>query len=415
LSAITAPVARRPAGRLVAGDPLRGLAALSVVLYHVFYDGALLNGRASYAAAYPLLPWPILRNLDLGLYVFFVLSGYLVAGPFIRSVADRARLPRTLAYLGRRGLRIVPLFWVVFTALYLRHVLLPDGVRAHLFQASPLELASIYAFAQSYLPSVAALLVGQAWTLDVEAAFYVLLPAVGLALWLTAGRLRSRRARVRLLLAAAVVIFAASAAARLVGPSTLPWRHSILDMAFAFTPGAALACVELEMDGRTWRRGVAAAVAMGCIGLGLAVLLAYQLWSPSVPSFSSEAPALAAPMAGAGTALLVAAVMIAEWGGAGVARVLDSAPMRWLGKRSYGIYLWHVGVLLELVGLARLHLGATGTALLMLAIGLPVTLVLAEVTYRLVELPCLSLKRFLPESRDRDSHPGGPRRHAGNS
>jgi peptidoglycan/LPS O-acetylase OafA/YrhL len=73
--------ARGQSGWLVAGDPLRGLAAFGVLLFHVA-TWATLESRHSVTIGDLGAPGHVLFNLDLGVFLFFLLSGYLIGRPF---------------------------------------------------------------------------------------------------------------------------------------------------------------------------------------------------------------------------------------------------------------------------------------------------------------------------------------------
>ena len=89
-------------------DSLRGLAALAIVLTHVG-----LGSGANYNAAYGAL----LARLDIGVTLFFVLSGFLLYRPFVAArIEDRPAL-RLRDYARRRVLRIVPAYWLALTVL----------------------------------------------------------------------------------------------------------------------------------------------------------------------------------------------------------------------------------------------------------------------------------------------------------
>ena len=79
-------------GRFGAGDGLRALAALAVVGFHA---AVIASAAATGHASGPV--WAVASHLDLGLYVFFVLSGYLIARPFARSLVTGAPGPRLAA------------------------------------------------------------------------------------------------------------------------------------------------------------------------------------------------------------------------------------------------------------------------------------------------------------------------------
>src|SRR5205085_1525848 len=77
------------APRFIAGDPLRAIAALGVVVFHLIFALGLLHFPADPGAAHALARFSELPRL--GLYVFFVLSGYLLGRPFVRAFVERRR------------------------------------------------------------------------------------------------------------------------------------------------------------------------------------------------------------------------------------------------------------------------------------------------------------------------------------
>jgi peptidoglycan/LPS O-acetylase OafA/YrhL len=102
--------------------------------------------------------------------VFFVLSGYLIARPFVRAIVEGEPLPRVRNYLVNRALRILPAYWVVLTAMLLIY-------DAH--GSSAQGVVATYLFGQElfYVPARGLLL--QTWSLSVEAGFYLAVPRAG--------------------------------------------------------------------------------------------------------------------------------------------------------------------------------------------------------------------------------------------
>ena len=144
-------------------DPVRAIAALMVVATHVASWAGLTRTPGVVAA--------IGARLDVGVTVFFVLSGFLLYRPFVRARLLGRTAPSAGAYAWRRVLRIVPAYWV---ALALSALVL--GM-AEVWR-SPL---TYFGFAQIYGDGVLGGL-PQAWTLCVEVTFYVFLPVWALAL-----------------------------------------------------------------------------------------------------------------------------------------------------------------------------------------------------------------------------------------
>ena len=92
-------------------DSVRAIAALSVLVFHAsFWSEITLTGsdRA-----------PFLSRLDVGVTIFFVLSGFLLYRPFVRARLLGTPPPRAIAYGWRRVLRIVPAYWLALTVIAL--------------------------------------------------------------------------------------------------------------------------------------------------------------------------------------------------------------------------------------------------------------------------------------------------------
>jgi peptidoglycan/LPS O-acetylase OafA/YrhL len=139
---------------------LRALAVVLVVVYH-----AGLFGFA--------LPFHVQRFGWIGVDLFFVLSGYLIAGQLLRSIAQ-GKSPTLAQFYWRRCLRIVP----AYTAIVALYFFLPPGLREYERIPPAWKFAS---FTQNFgLRGGTAF--SHAWSLCIEAQFYFVLPFVLLAL-----------------------------------------------------------------------------------------------------------------------------------------------------------------------------------------------------------------------------------------
>ncbi len=364
-------------------DSLRGLAALAIVLTHVG-----LGSGANYNAAYGAL----LARLDVGVTLFFVLSGFLLYRPFVAARIEDRPAPRLHDYARRRVLRIVPAYWLALTVLAIWPGLTFTGPRW-----------VYYGFLQNYdfLWVLGGL--GQAWTLAVEASFYVLLPFYALAL----GALTRRFAPRRTLAVEMTVLGALS-----VGSLVLRWyihhtSHSqvllftILCTFFWFALGMGLAVASAAWHGHESRPGVIGLVERApSLWWGAALgLFAVMSWGYGLPrglsGTTSGAQYLGEHLTYGAVAFLL--VLPAVWGdrlGGLPRRFLRLRAMAWLGLVSYGLFLWHgrwTQYFIEKGAGGWLPQIGSGFVV-MLACVLACSLATAGASYYLVERPILRYK-----------------------
>jgi len=306
-------------------DGLRALAVASVVAYHV--DLGWAQGGL------------------LGVGVFFTLSGYLITDLLLGQQESAGGL-RLADFWLRRVRRLLPglvvmLAVVVAWVTLLDRPLLPmvrGAVVASAFYATNWWLIAQHSsyFAQFGPPSP----LGHLWSLAVEEQFYLIWP------WLLWIGLRWRRTRAVIdtrLAAASLLLAAVSAVAMglLYQPGYDPTRvyDGTDTRAFALLIGAALAFVWPSRHLRQEVTDRARWILDGAGAAGLAVF-AVLVWRTSEYSpFLYRGGMVVLSIA---TALMVAA---AASPASRFGRVLGWRPLRWLGVRSYGIYLWHFPII----------------------------------------------------------------------
>jgi peptidoglycan/LPS O-acetylase OafA/YrhL len=298
---------------------------------------------------------PFLRGGYVGVDVFFVLSGFLITGLLLAEAERRGR-PSLAGFYARRARRILPAaaLTLLTTDLVATHLLnfvrarevVSDSVWAAVFGANVhfAQQGSDY-FAQKQPPSPLL----HFWTLSVEEQFYLVWPAL-----LTLLLLRRRR------------LLAVTAG---LGLASLAWS-------IASTRGSGGAAY-FSTPARAWELALGAALAVAGTRLGpRARWIGLAAIGAAAVGFSSATPfpGYAALLPAAGAALVVAA--------RGPARLLSSVPLRFVGDRSYGFYLWHWPVLTIAVQYAG-HDLSTGVKLLLLlgAFGL------STLSFALVENP----------------------------
>jgi len=370
-------------------DGLRGVAALTVVVFHAWlYTRADVRAVGADGALDRAL-----GEMRVGLVLFFVLSGFLLFRPWVRArlgkaaggsaadggearepLPDLARGPRLATYAIHRIGRIVPAYYVAIagSALLLWPLAGEPGVRLPPLEQLPLFLV----FAQNQSAQTVMTLDPPMWTLAVEASFYALLPALG---WIA---LRARPTRlgqsiVPLTLLAAGVVFNALLARQALPSMTL--SKSLPAMAPYFGLGMLAAVL---VHGRTPDRRGALALLAG----GAALVLADAWVHSSLVSGSDLALRMRVirdlPAAVGFAALVAVAATTAP-------RALAWRPLAWTGVVSYGLYLWHVPMLLVL----RANGLLPASTLAATAIDLPLSLLLGWLSFRLIERPAINWSR----------------------
>lgn len=355
-------------------DSVRAVGALMVLGYHV------RSSTVSTAAV-----WDGGKQLNIGVAVFFVLSAFLLYRPFATARLHGRPPPGLRRYGVRRLFRIIPAYWVVLTVLALA---LPAQVQV--FDGRPW---TFYGLVQTWIPGETFKGLAPAWSLSVEAAFYLLLPLYALLARRLWGK-REPRQQVRTELIVLAVVCAATLLARRyafgrgAGPyGFLVW--SLLGHLDWFACGLALATASVWWRDPTRRpRPLAWAQRREgwCWVMALALFLLF--------GFVKGNPGDCLHIGGLVIAsLMVAPVVFAEDGSGPIQRLLGTAVMRWLGTVSYGIFLWNEPFPAWLNSIGADDWGVVSGALPRLVLTVLITVPLAAATFYLVERPAMRLSR----------------------
>lgn len=362
---------RRDSGeqaRLGGFDGLRAIAALSVFVYHLIYFAPVADRSVQ----------QLLEQLRAGVWIFFVLSGFLLYRPYARSRAEGRSSPSLRSYAARRVLRILPAYWAALCFLtYVVHatVIAERGPRDALIQFGFLQ---IYTLEHTFLG------LAHTWSLAVEAVFYALLPMYAASI----GVLPGRRILGRELVGVAVLVTVGLVwtVATQGDDIKQQWLPNFL---MAFGAGILLAVVENHRTAMP--RVIAFVERLGrhpatCFGVAaIALLVRSRIDIPGENTLTSQAFYLFAAVA-----LVLPFVFPANQGGI-THSLMRNRIVVFLGRISYGIFLWHY-LLIRIVRDDWFGWSADDAKTLVVgALALMLTLVAATVSWYAIERPALSL------------------------
>jgi peptidoglycan/LPS O-acetylase OafA/YrhL len=300
----------------------------------------------------------ILTAGDFGVNVFFTLTGFLLATPFLKALLGGHAISLG-RYFRNRALRILPLYYVVLV------VFLLAGGGGTLAQWVTFGTFSENLFAWSFLTVDPPM-----WSLVLEVQFYVLLPIGAMLIGLAP---RHRRA---LVVAVSIALLGALSAWLSWTPrfpsGTVPYARSLLVNFHFFAAGILLAVAGFQMDVRRW-----ATRPWGSSDLWFVVAAGLFLVGALDPTLL--------PVTAIATGLTVGAAALPLRPGV-VTRCLDWPKLGALGLASYSLYLWHYPIVKWLAG----RIESFPVLLVVSAVS---CCLIAVVSYRLIEAPFLRLRR----------------------
>jgi peptidoglycan/LPS O-acetylase OafA/YrhL len=321
--------------------------------------------------------------------IFFVISGFLLYRPFIAWRNDGPEAPRIRDYARRRGLRIYPAYWLALTALTLLPGLI--GVYGGDWLAQYTLLQTVFvADDGGCTAAVGQCGLAHTWSLGIEITFYATLPLLVLLF----GRL-TRAGSVNRWMNRELLMLAALAAASLsfrTFPDDPPaWIDGTLVGWFLwFGLGMGLAVLSVGFERRPHRPALVRVLEARPLLPWLAALATYVVVCLVVTPygfFLSDSEEFVVHVAFGLIALLI--MLPAVFGDrTGLPRrILANPVVAWLGLISYGIFLWHAVVALELGS------GGAGAGFGLVLLGtLAITIPVAALSYYVVERPLLRFK-----------------------
>ena len=379
-------------GKRLAGlDGLRGLALLAVVLAHTII---LLPGPAGYTSAGNALTGLLVH----GLTFFFVLSAFLLYRPFASAVIKGRTRPPTREFYRNRILRIWPAYLVILAivgwgfglTVVDNSVTGPDRLG---YLTDPLQIVLNMLLLQGWVPSTAFTGLGVSWSLVTEAAFYAMLPALGLlAMWLA-----RKRGLIVAALIPAFLVFFIGLAGRLITMGI----HGGVDIAFDST---WLAVINRSILGQGDLFGLGMITAVLIVVSDRVTERRLRTWRITAWSTIFVA-AIAVLLIGSGEyatpfmgiifacVILVTQMPKSDAFSRLVVRLMEMSLPRLAGEYSLSFYLWHYPVIWFLYKhVDRVIYHSNADIVVSYVIVLVPTLILGIITHNLVEKPFMKLK-----------------------
>ena len=336
------------ATRVASLTGVRALAALLVVATHAAYTtGKYTHGYAGL----------VFSRMEVGVPIFFVLSGYLLFGPWVRAAAADSPPPPLGRYTWHRVRRIMPAYVVTVLAGYLIYHFRDAGPNpGHSWYGLLRNLTLTQIYTDAYMFSYLHQGLTQMWSLAVEVAFYVALPLLAFLLLVVLCR---RRWQPRLLLAGLGLL-------ALVSPAWMVFVHTttgLPDGARLWLPGYLAWFIGGMMLTVLAAMGVRV---YGFVSIPLAVLCFFIAATPIAGEPTTSPAGLAQAVTKTAFYAVIATLVVAPLalGDSGTARrpadggwyskLLASRPIVWLGEISYEIFLVHL-ILMEVAMVEILH------------------------------------------------------------
>ena len=357
-------------GRIGRLDGVRTIAVLAVFAFHT---GFLSDG------------W-------IGVHLFFVLSGFLITGILWDSMQPHRAPHRLRNFYARRALRIFPLYYVALAICAIELIAIGG-------KFSQIRMFYILAFFLQDLPKLTEIAQQiptlphyHLWSIAVEEQFYLLWPFLLLIFSTRRAALRLCLGTFALSLAFCLTIFGMT---HVFSAQTARIMSSfLLTHAGALALGGAVA-VLLRSPADSNEQTTVARFALPAFFLGLATYIASSLFCHTftlTPRLQFVIGLPAVWLASAATIPLVLRSGLPR-------RFCSAAPLRFMGRISYGFYVFHL-LLQPVFDTIATHYAHADSGsyyqFVRMAAGFPITLAVAWVSFQLLELPFLQLKRFFP-------------------
>lgn len=324
-------------------DGMRAIAALSVFVFHLTQVSPQVRDTTQNFVLYA-------RHLDIGVEIFFVLSGFLLYRPFVAAHLGGSNPPATRSFWIRRALRIYPA-WLAFLVVAmatggLDYLEVFDGFRG---PDTPLRFVQWATLTHGWFFEP----IHISWTLTIEITFYLFLPA-----WAWAMRRISAPGSARGEIVGASMLVAAGVAGEFWcwnGAETSRFVHVALRPLTTLGAGMLLAILASESTRRAALGDRLARMFRWPVLWWALAALGYVLLARGL---AADAPGQLSLLRGAGAehvwqgylqavvaVCLVAPVVFGRSKRSYLLRALEVRAVVAVGAVSYGFYLWHSTVL----------------------------------------------------------------------
>jgi peptidoglycan/LPS O-acetylase OafA/YrhL len=343
-------------------DGLRAVAVICVVVYHIqmfIYDGAPIAGYLSFSSGF------------LGVDIFFVLSGFLITTLLVCEWQSAGQISLKNFYM-RRALRLLPAL-VVFLAVMIVYsrVLLPAPQWAETTRVAGFAMLYVTNWAFAAHVAAASDLTSHLWSLAVEEQFYLVWPPMLILLL--------KRSPIALISGTSALIVLIAIYRTLLASSGVGFTHVYIgsdtraDSILIGCLFAALVSVSSLTKARVFK------LSLRSVFIGALLALTVYLAAPATAGLYTIGFSI--------FAFAVGLVLLRVTDGPSVlTRMLERRTLVWIGRLSYGIYLWHAFAIV-----VTTHFDIPNG--IRAALALPIAIALAAISFFCVERPFLKLKK----------------------
>jgi peptidoglycan/LPS O-acetylase OafA/YrhL len=369
-------------------DGFRALAAIVVLITHVaFLSG--FNERSRLGA--------FTARMDVGVAVFFMISGFLLYRPFVASRLAGGDGPRAIAFFWRRALRILPAYWFALTiTVFVLHVPkeLPSAGDLVLFYG----LFHLYSVEDVIGPILSS------YTLVTEISFYVFLPLYAFVISRSVRGGPKRQVQIDLAVLGSLVIagiaYRWAIRSRFDGERAFQLLNILPGWIDVFAVGMALAVISAWLARRrepiVFRRRIFPAVSWVLAGAAF-VAISLLMGRPGTIDTLGQDMSVHYFYLAVSLFFLLPGIFGPQHAGF-IRHALENRAVQLLGLISYGLYLWNETLLEKYVEWTDSTPFNTSFPK-MLAVVFVATVLAATVSYVVVERPALSLKGRVPSRR----------------